>query len=291
MVLRRWMLVASALAGAACLPSFSGLDDGPANELPPRDGGGQDGSDDDVILPDPDSGVGFDVVVDGDAGPKLPLSCTDARNRGLATLDGDLLIDPDADGPFKPFTVFCKDMSTSPKEYLTLVNTTDPNAANAYSNGTNISGWAMGTTGSFTCTCAPNVVRAFTKVRLDVSKNPLRIVIQDHGYSSSNRPNDQPSACEVNAGSKCQAFGSPATSYGVASSCVEATAILGRANVDLRGTPFHILPTEKGHLSGFQPQGTTTYTTDRKQAEVSGGGGCGYGFASANDVTLGIEQD
>lgn len=289
------MFVAIALDVAACLPSFSGLDDGKTDDtiLPGHDSG-PGGGDEDVILPD-DSGVAFDVVVDGDAGPKLPLSCKDAHDRGFATADGDVQIDPDADGPYKPFTVFCKDMATAPKEYLTLVNTTDPNAANAYANGTNVSCWAMGSPSTFTCSCTPNVVRSFTKVRLDVSKSPLRIVIQDHTFSSTNRPGDQPNACDLANAGKCQEFGTTASSYGVASSCVEQSAVLGRASVDLRGTPFHMLATEKGHLAGYQPQGTTTYTNDgsgnRKQAEVSGGGACGYGFASANDVTLGVEED
>src|SRR6185295_11209806 len=111
---------------------------------------------------------------------------------------------------------------------------------------------------------------------------PIRILIEDRTYSTTNRPGDVPNACEQANASKCQAFAKPAYDYGVASSCVEGTAVLGRANVDLRGTTFHILASEHGHLGGFQPQGQTNYLNDgvglRKQAEVTGGGACGYGF-------------
>jgi hypothetical protein len=205
-----------------------------------------------------------------------------------------VLIDPDAAGSLKPFTVYCKDITTTqPIEFLTLVNVTNPNDATVVSTmtGSNISAWAVGTAGATTCMCSPNVVRAFTKVRLVLAGSTVSVLIQDHTFSSSNRPNDMPLGCDTGS---CQAFDPKSESYGVASCCSENAGSqnpLGKANVDLRGTPFHVAPGETGHRSGFGTAGTTTYSSDRKEVTITGGGSCGWGYAGNTNTDLALEQD
>jgi hypothetical protein len=295
------MLGTTVLLCAACFPSLTGLSDGKdGGTIPVPEAGGGDDSEDagEELGPVPDdSGVGFDVQGDTVALP-YALSCADAKTRG-AKFDGNITIDPDGLGPYKPFEVFCKDMdvdATTPKEYLTLVNTTDPSSANA-KNGSNVSTFGMGSPSTFTCSCPPDDVRAYNRVRIDVSKSPIKIITSDIKFSATNHPGDQPSSCEVTAGgAKCNFFSHPMYNYGVGSSCVETPqTTTGRANVDLRGTPFHISMSEKGHLEGYQPFGSTMYVNDgsglRKQAEVQGGGRCGMGFSGSQTDSLALEQD
>jgi hypothetical protein len=299
-VRRRWMLGVSAVlcTAAACFPSFSGLSDGTDAAPIPTPDSGDGGGDEIGPVPD-DGGAGFDVVVpDGDAALPNALNCLDAKNRLGATIDGVVTIDPDGLGPYKSFDVYCMDMATAqPKEWLTLVNTTDPNAGNAFASGSNVSTFKMGDPSTFTCSCPPDDVRAYTRVRLNVATSPIKIVTNDTKFSKTNRTNDQPNACEAAAGGgKCNFFGHPGYDFGVASSCVETPqTYAGRANVDLRGTVFHIALAEKGHLEGYQPFGQTSYVNDgsglRKQAEVQGGGRCGWSFAGNSTDTLSIEHD
>lgn len=281
-------------AGAlACFPSSEGLTGG---ELPllPGNEGGSSGSD--VFVPDAPS---------PDGATTRPTSCLDAKNRGVRTNDGDVEIDPDGVGAIPSFTVFCAGMGTAaPKEYLSLVNTIDPGDPSAFSMGSNVSGYQMvsGQAGAFSCKCPDNTVRAFTRVRLKLG-TLIKIDLTDRTFSSSNRgagAADVPSSCEA-ANNLCRAFAGPeahgGASYAVAAACIAAiqTSDYGRGNVDLRGTAFHVLPTEIGRTDGFEASGTTAYINDgsgrRKQVEVRGGGACGAQYPGNSTTELAIEHD
>jgi len=54
----------------------------------------------------------------------LPQSCQDIKNANPAASDGDYTVFPSNNT--QVYTVFCKDMAGTPKEYLTLVNTGGP---------------------------------------------------------------------------------------------------------------------------------------------------------------------
>jgi hypothetical protein len=291
---RRVFALASSFVGAglfvACFPSSSGLTDGDDGTVIPGRDGSSSGGEDDVLVPiDVDSGDG--------GPPPRPISCKDAFDRNFKTSDGDVEIDPDAAGPIKPFVVHCRDMGTvTPKEYLTLVNTTDPSSGGAFASGNNVSGYYMVSgTGSTSCVCGDNTVRAFTKVRLKLL-TPLRIDLTDRAFSSSNRASDQPSTCEAAKPGSCQAFGDGAR-FGVAGACMEGIqpSQYGRGSVDLRGTVFHLRATEQGLTAGFAASGNTTYLTDasgrRKQAEALGGGSCGIQYPGGSSTELVLEQD
>src|SRR5687768_11570654 len=109
----------------ACFPSFDGLSGGGEPVLGPRDGGDSSTKDAGDVL----DASEVDVVPGPDGAPPLPVSCRDARDRGFRTVDGDVEIDVDGLGPAKPFVVTCTglgDVTAEAKEYLPLVNTTNP---------------------------------------------------------------------------------------------------------------------------------------------------------------------
>jgi hypothetical protein len=186
--------------------------------------------------------------------------------------------------------------TAEPHEYLTLVRTTDPDSATAFESGTNVAGWAMGPGGGATsCLCAPNVVRAYTRVRLVLGSKSAqaRILITDKFFSKLNRATDAPTTCELEKPS-CQLFGETGLRYGSASSCIEGSGAIGRGNVDLRDTPFHIASAESGTTTGYEATGTTTYTIAngvRKEAVTEGGGSCGTQLPGSSGTYLGVELD
>ena len=282
----------AAVAAAACFPSFDHLDDGTVAS-------GADASESDTTSPDgaPQGDGGPLPGPDGgDAASLFPVSCVDARNRGVRVTDGDVTIDPDGAGALRPFVVFCKDMGTTPREFLSLVNTTDPSSGTAFASGTNVTGWAMGPGGGSTsCLCPPDVVRAFTRVRLKLSTSIVKIDVSDATFSNTNRAGNLPTACEQAKPGSCQALSPSGSRFGAAGCCIEGAGALGRANVDLRGTVFSIAATESGRTEGFAATGTTTYATDtngqRKQAEIRGGGACGFQLAGKSASEIVLTQD
>jgi GON domain len=286
------MVMSVAAAVAACLPSFEHLDDGVTDVDP----GPAETSASETAPPGDDAGPDVAADVSDGAGPLLPVSCQDAKDRGFRTTDGDVTIDPNPADTRKPFVVFCKDMAAVPHEFLTLVNTTDPTNGSAFASGTNVSGWAMGPGGGTTsCLCPPDVVRAFTRVRLKITATTVKIDVTDTTFSRTNRAGDLPSACDMAKPGSCQALSPAGSRFGTAACCIEGSGALGRANVDLRGTVFSIASTEVGRTEGNAASGTTMYLTDpgglRKQAEMHGGGSCGFQLAGKTASEIVLEQD
>jgi hypothetical protein len=297
-------LGAVTLAIVACVPSFDGLSGGPSESpLPDGDRDSSGGTSGIVLEAGGTSGTSGTSEDGGPSDakppPALPISCRDAYVRAFRTSDGDVVIDPDADGPGPSFTVYCEDITREAKSYLTLARTTDPKAADAFAQGSNISGWRMPAApgGATSCSCTPDVVRAYTKVLLELGP-PFVLRLDVPTYSKTNRDNDEPSPCEK-ATATCLAFADPANRYGTASSCVETAQsepnYLGRGNVDLRGTPFHIATSQGGTTTGYATAGTTKYPLEsdgrRKIAESVGGGSCGYQFPGNDSLRLVVELD
>lgn len=276
--------IALAIAGASA--SCAAFDSSGADTPPASDVGDSSVAADQSA---PDGTAGDAAQGDAaDAAPKPPTtytSCGDAKTRGVS-VDGDILVDVDGPGPLAAFTIYCTHMATGTADeaddYVSLVNTTIPTDANAFTTGKNVSGWAEGGD----CTCGdPNVVRAFQKVRIVLSATPpMQLVLDDPTFSSTNRSK---SVCESSTPS-CAGFDAPAYYFGVATGCSMST--FGRGNVDLTGTPFHVSLSEVGMANGGST-GMTTYSSTRKVVDTVSGGSCGHQFPSNGSNRLAVELD
>jgi serine/threonine-protein kinase len=190
----------------------------------------------------------------------LPRSCAEAHATGTTT-DATVRIDPDGNGPIRPFDVFCVDMgdgSGPPREYVTL--TYSEVSGHPEANATRFT-WQDGS-----CEC-PDLVRRFHRVRLDPTT--MTIDPRDGTFATYNRP----LTCEAQHPSHCGdhvelAWGSPG-------SCRAPGDTSGRASIDLRGTPFALASTVKFVPAGFGAAGEATIAANRKTATLTGGGQCG----------------
>ncbi|MBK7857184.1 MAG: hypothetical protein IPJ65_00915 [Archangiaceae bacterium] len=119
------------------------------------------------------------------------------------------------------------------------------------------------------CTAAPaacylpNFTNTFSKLRLDT---PTNTVSNDDYRFSTVRGTAQNVAID-------------GLEYGTAAGCVNGSAN-GRANIDLRNTPFAVDPSNVWALAGSNPVGSASLSQHNKVVNVTGGGFCG-----ANDLT------
>jgi hypothetical protein len=203
----------------------------------------------------------------------FPRSCAEARASG-ATVDGTVRIDPDGNGPLRPFEVFCADMGDGhgpPREYVTLPN--GELSGHPEANATQFV-WLGGT-----CEC-PDLVRRFSRVRIDPAT--MTIDPRDGTFSTYNRS----LACETEHPNHCGdhvelAWGSPG-------SCRAAGDASARASIDLRGTPFALAPSARFVPAGFGAAGEATIAPNRKTATMTGGGQCGTLVPS--DATIAVVE-
>ena len=170
-----------------------------------------------------------------------PESCQEARDWG-ETEDGDYLIL--ANGRY--FRVYCYDMAGTPKEYLNLVNTGDSFNFAQYTAG----GTSPGT----------DVRSNYTKVRI----NPQTLVVDigDQTFTTSTGQLMHSGSVSVTS-----------MPFGVAMGCMGGTPN-GKANIDLRNTPFSVNDTFI--LGGNQPVGSSTFSAGDQVVNVTGGGYCGW---------------
>lgn len=145
----------------------------------------------------------------------------------------------------KPWTAYCKDMATAPKEYLTLVNTTNANFSQYSTNGR---------------LAGSNVRTYYQKIR--INPTTLSVDTADQTYSTSSG--------QVNRGAPVKSM-----PYGTAADCEAPNSSLGVGNVDLTGTPFVVAPNQFV-VGGFLPAGKTTYGPSGRTVDIKGGGYCGW---------------
>jgi hypothetical protein len=162
-----------------------------------------------------------------------PASCDDVVTANPSATDGNYTIYPNGE----MFTVYCADMSSAPKEYLTLQNTSNAN----YSTDVDSS--------------SDTLTTDFTKIRLDPST--LQAEIGDTRFSSTS------GWVNYNGNTLPQ-------NYAVASACGWTT---GYANVDLTGTPFDVNDTFTPQ--GWGQYGDATFSSNNKVVNITGGGDCG----------------
>jgi hypothetical protein len=168
------------------------------------------------------------VIAAGSTALALPKSCTEIMVQrigqgwipGAPAPDGDYEIEP---APGVVFTVYCKDMATAPKEYLTLQNT-----------GVNSNFSVLPACGLW---YGSNVRTSFTKIRIDPTT--LLVDIGDLTFATSTG--------QINTGSNQYLTEVP---YGVAADC--NCNYWGLTNIDLRGTPFEV-------FDHFFAQGLTSW--------------------------------
>jgi hypothetical protein len=165
-----------------------------------------------------------------------PASCADVVAANPSATDGNYTIYPNGE----IFTVHCADMSSAPKEYLTLQNTTNAN----YSTDVDSSGGTL--------------VTDFTKVRLDPAT--LRVDITDARFSATSG--------YVNYNNH---YGPE--NYAVASDCAWYYTAGGTANVDVTGTPFYVNDTFIPQ--GYGQAGSSTFSSNDQVVNLTGGGYCG----------------
>ena len=177
-------------------------------------------------------------------------SCSDVHAANPTAPDGTYTVTVGADS----FSVYCLNMSTTPQEYISLVNT---------GAGANFSQYTAGDGSPGT-----NVVTHYTKLRIDptpVSSSPLtfRVNIADQTFSSSSG--------QLNDGGST---GNLVTSmpYAVAFDCMRSGSASGLANLDFTGTPFGVVNTFS--LQGSAPVGSTSYTP--QVVNLTAGGFCGW---------------
>jgi hypothetical protein len=182
----------------------------------------------------------------------LPATCQELKSANPSLTDGEYTLYLGR-APNRPWTVYCHNMSGTPAEYLTLVNTGGDSNFSQYTTGTSSPG--------------TNVRTSYSKLRIDpvlrIDPITVKVNITDQTFASS-------------TGELLHAWREPLTSmsYATAMSC-GTTQTEGKANIDLRETPFQVIP---GQLlvRGNEAFGSVTYSPGNQVVDQTGGGNCGW---------------
>jgi hypothetical protein len=181
-------------------------------------------------------------------------SCRDIRDQHPEAVDGHYTLSIAG----TDVMVYCHDMAGEPKEYLSLSQSGDSNVS-VYGEGGNTS---------------PGGQRsAYSKVRLDIAN--LAIDPDDATFA-------------VSTGTKwfgdSYVFVQP---YGAAGDCAASWGHTGRANIDLRGTPFTVLP-DQFAVQGYETGGDVQYSEQSQVVNLTGGGYCGSTQSISGQIRLGL---
>ncbi len=149
------------------------------------------------------------------------------------------------------WTAYCANLATAPAEYLPLAHT---------GGGANFSEYTASTQ-----TGGTNVITSYTKVRID----PTTLVVDtsDQMFATStgslNHPPSGPTVTSM--------------PYAEAMDCTGPGSLTGVGNVDLRGTPFSVVPNDFTFPpGGVSTVGTATYSAENQVVDLAGGGNCGW---------------
>jgi GON domain len=174
----------------------------------------------------------------------IPGSCADIHKQNPKAKDGNYALN----NATTIFTVYCYDMSGTPREYINLAQT----GANANYSQYTAGGASPGT----------NVRTTFTKLRIDPAT--LTVDIGDLTFATS-------TGSLNHSGSGTMVTSMP---YGAAMSCGGPGDTSGAGNINLQGTPFQVAATFA--LGGFDPAGSAVFSADNQQVSLAGGGDCGW---------------
>lgn len=176
----------------------------------------------------------------------LPRTCAEVLAAQPQATDAEYTLYAGGDAR-RPWKAYCDGMASgSPRDYLTLKQTSGDANASTYAVG----GGASGT----------DVKTKFTRVRIDPVS--LRVDITDRRFATSSG--------SVTAGAKTITE----MPYGVAADCIAAGSATGSANIDLRGTPFAVAPGVFA-ARGTGGAGSATYSAADRVVAIAGGGACG----------------
>jgi GON domain len=174
---------------------------------------------------------------------KFYSSCADIHRHLVKAPDGDYLLYNNGN----LFTVYCDDMSTTPREYIDLTST---------GPGANFSQYTAGGASP-----GKNVTTTFKKLR--VNPDNLTVDIGDLTFAWSTGA--------LKHSGKTLVTSMP---YGVAMSCTKPQAANGVANIDLRWTPFQVNSTFT--VGGYLAKGSAVVTQNYQLVNLTGGGYCGW---------------
>jgi len=182
--------------------------------------------------------------------PPPPASCLDIRSAHPGAPDGPYTLNIGHD-PAKPWMAFCRNMATTPVEFLSLQHVGPDANFSQYTAG----GASAGTSAR----------TQFSKVRIDPAT--LLVDISDQTFSTS-------SGTTWNGSTAVTSM-----PYGVAMSCDDTASGVG--NIDLTGTPFAVAAGEFVQ-GGADNSGSATYSSGGRVVSLTGGGYCGWTCASAS---------
>jgi len=171
-------------------------------------------------------------------------SCQQIKSANPAAADGEYTLYANGE-PALQWQAYCHNMAGTPAEFLTLQETGAASNFSQYTAG----GASPGST----------VRTSYRKLRIDPVT--LRVNTADQTFSTS-------------SGQIWHGWESVTSMpFGSAMSCDNQPS--GRANLDLRGTPFTIVANQFG-AGGFWGSGTNTYGAGNQQVDLTGGGYCGW---------------
>ncbi|QSQ11366.1 GON domain-containing protein [Myxococcus landrumensis] len=183
-------------------------------------------------------------------------TCAERRAADPALPDGHYTLYIGGDAK-KGWTAYCADMAGTPKEYLTLQNTTNANFS------------------QYTVEESPSestLRTRFTKVRLD----PVTLLLNPSDVTFST------STGQVTHGQATVA----SMPFGAAMDCAAAGSETGIGNVDFTGLPFVVAPNQFA-VNGFQASGTIRYGGGGRTVDLTGGGYCGWSWmVGGNPLSL-----
>jgi hypothetical protein len=194
-----------------------------------------------------------------------PQSCADLQAKKGPIADGEYVIDPDGSGPLKPFSVYCHGMAgAAPKAYLTFPHSiaTGERGSNYIEANQDASNGGCGT---IHC----EILRVlYTRVPIDIDKLVLLPGDDTFSYVDNTYFPDALACWKTLSGDCATVASNP--SYGVAFNCgTPHSEVSGRANIDLRDTPF-VLDVSVVWTSS-EPTGgqNVVFSTDRDVVDVN----------------------
>ncbi len=175
------------------------------------------------------------------ATPAPPGNCAEIRARDRSARDGEYEIFLARDLAY-PVTIYCHNMDSAPREYLTLAQT--------------------GETVNFSSIVYPDrqIRTVYSRVRLNLAT--LTIDRTDHTFSTVSGE-----GVEVDEWIR---------DYGTAIGCDSAAAAAGQANIDLTGTVFALNENVQFVTSGQGSAGSDNTSPDRQQVNLTVTGNCGW---------------
>jgi GON domain len=174
----------------------------------------------------------------------LPSTCQDIHSQNPLARDGNYILYNNGN----IFTVFCYDMTGTPREYINLAAIGADANFSQYTTSTNSPG--------------TDVRTSFTKLRINPAT--MTVDIGDLTFATS-------TGSLRHGGTSIIVKSMP---YGVAMSCTGQHAADGIGNIDLRDTPFQV--NNQFLVGGSAAAGSATTGPDNQLVSLRGGGLCGW---------------